>query len=166
MQVLSVIVALWCLAGDGVSHAAKAKAKAHPPDLKILSVDSAPAPFVVNERPLTLTIMVELPKALPEEAFLNVTTLITSPSKSSIRVLETHQALTDKAVTDTAIENGTSRRIEIVQVWDGTDQTKHIVADGIYDYQVQAKLMVVSKNGPVTKETSWKKRGTLEVRTR
>jgi hypothetical protein len=40
------------------------------------------------------------------------------------------------------------------------------VADGIYDYQVQAKLMVPGKNGPVTKETSWKKRGTLEVRTR
>ena len=168
MQALSVVVALWCLAGagDGVSHAAKTKAKAHPPDLKILSVDSTPRPFVVTGQPLTLTILVELPKTLPEEALLNVTTLITSPSKSSIRVLETSQALTDKAVTDAAIDNGNPRRIEIVQVWDGTDQTKHVVPGGAYDYQIQAKLMAPGKNGPLTRATSWKRRGSFEVRER
>ncbi len=151
---------------DGLSHAAKPKATVRTPDLKILSVDRAPLPFVVTAHPLTLTIMVELPKTLPEEALLNVTTLITSPSKSSIRVLESRQALTDKTVTDAAIENGNPRRIEIVQTWDGTDHTKRVVPDGTYDYQVQAKLMVPGKNGPVTKESSWKKRGSLEVRER
>ena len=153
-------------AGDGLSHASKPKAKARTPDLKILSVDPTPLPFVVTEHPLTLTIMVELPKTLPEEALLNVTTLITSPSKSSIRVLESRQALTDKTVTDAAIENGNPRRIEIVQMWDGTDHTKRVVSDGTYDYQVQAKLMVPGKNGPLMKESSWKKRGSLEVRGR
>ena len=163
-----VAVALWCLtgAGDGVSHAAKAKAKGRPQDLKILSVNPTPLPFVVNAHPLTLTIMVELPRMLPEEALLNVTTLITSPSKSSIRVLESRQALTDRIVTDAAIENGSPRRIEIVQVWDGTDQTKRAVSDGTYDYQIQAKLMAPGKNGPLTRETSWKRRGSFEVRER
>lgn len=167
-QALCIAVALWCLAGTGsdVSHAAKAKAKAHPPDLKILSVDPTPLPFVVTARPLTLTIMVELPKTLPEEALLNVTTLITSPSKSSIRVLESRQPLTDKAVTDAAIENGSPRRIEVVQTWDGTDQTKRVVSDGTYNYQVVAKLMAPGKNGPLTRETSWKRRGSFEVRER
>lgn len=166
VQALGVVVALWCLtgSGDGVSHAAKAKAKSRPPDLKILSVDPAPLPFVVTEHPLTLTIMVTLPKTLPEEALLNVTTLITSPSKSSIRVLESRQPLTDKTVTDAAIENGNPRRIEIVQMWDGTDHTKRVVSDGTYDYQVQAKLMVPGKNGLLTRETSWKRRGSIEVR--
>lgn len=153
-------------AGDGLSHAAKPKATAHPPNLKILSVDPTPLPFVVTERPLTLTIMVELPKTLPEEALLNVTTLITSPSRSSIRVLESRQPLTDKTVTDAAIENGSPRRIEVVQVWDGTDQTKRIVPDGTYNYQVVAKLMAPGKNGPLTRETSWKRRGSFEVRER
>ena len=167
-RALGIAAALWCLivSGDGVSHAAKAKAPVRTPDLKILSVNPTPRPFVVVEHPLTLTITVELPKTLPEEALLNVTTLITSPSKSSIRVLESRQPLTDKTVTDAAIENGKPRRIEIVQVWDGTDQTKRVVSDGTYAYQVQAKLMVPGKNGPVTKETSWKKRGSLEVRER
>ena len=153
-------------AGDGLSYAAKPKVKARPPDLKILSVDPMPLPFFVNESPLTLTITVELPKNLPDKALLNVTTLITSPSKSSIRLLENNQPLTDKTLTGADTENGGPRRIKIVQRWDGTDHTKQIVSDGLYDYQVQAKLMVVGKNGPVTRETAWKRRGTFEVRTR
>jgi hypothetical protein len=168
VPIIGLALTLWCLvvAADGVSDAATAKAKGRPPDLKILSVDSMPFPFVVNESPLTLTIMVELPKNLPEKALLNITTLITSPSKSSIRLLENNQPLTDKILADAGTKNGDRRQVKIVQKWDGTDQTKQLVSDGIYDYQVQAKLMVVGKNGPVTRETAWKKRGTFEVRTR
>jgi len=166
LQALGIAMAAWCLAGagDGVSHAAKAKARAHPPDLKILSVDPTPVPFIVSTHPLTLTILVELPKTLPDEALLNVTTLITSESKSSIRVLESLQPLTDAAVTDAAIEQSSPRRIEIVQTWDGIDQTKRVVSDGTYTYQVVAKLMAPGKNGPLTRETSWKRRGSFEVR--
>jgi hypothetical protein len=166
-QALCAAAAMLCLlaAGDGLSHAAKPKATMRTPDLKILSVNPTPLPFVVTEQPLTLTILVELPKTLPEEALLNVTTLITSPSKSSIRVLENQQALTDKTLTDVvASENDTPRRIEVIQIWDGTDYTKRVVSGGIYTYQVQAKLMVPGKNGPLTRETSWKRRGRLEVR--
>jgi len=164
-RAIGIAVALWCLtgSGDGVSHAAKAKAKARPPDLKILSVDPMPRPFVVTEPPLTLTILVELPKTLPGEALLDVATLITSPSKSSIRLLTSRRTLTDEIAADAASD---PRRVEIVQTWDGTDQTKRVVADGTYDYQVQAKLMVPGRNGPLTRETSWKKRGRFVVRER
>jgi hypothetical protein len=168
VQAIGLALALSCLTGpgDSLSYAAKAKAPARSPDLKILSVDPMPFPFVVNEPPWTLTIMVELPKNLPEQAMLNVTTLITSPSKSSIRLLENNQPLTDKTLADAGTKDGDRRQVKIVQKWDGTDQTKQLVSDGIYDYQVQAKLMVAGKNGPVTRETAWKKRGTFEVRTR
>jgi hypothetical protein len=167
-RAVGAALALWCVAGlgDDASHAAKAKPKGRPPALKILSVDPTPLPFIVTKHPLTLTITVELPKTLPEEALLDVTTLITSPSRSSIRLLTSRQTLTDGIAADAVPGDGDPRRIEIIQTWDGTDHTKSIVADGIYDYQVQAKLMVVGKNGPVTKEMSWRKRGTVEVRTR
>ena len=166
MQALAVAVVLGCLTGAsaGASHAAKAKATGRSPDLKILSVEPTPLPFVVTAHPLTFTIMVELPKALPEEALLNVTTLITSPSKSSIRVLESRQPLMDKLPTDARPENGGPRRIEVIQTWDGTDQTKRVVPDGTYAYQVQAKLMAPGKNGSLTRETAWRKRGSFEVR--
>ncbi|TRZ98448.1 MAG: hypothetical protein D4R81_10690, partial [Nitrospiraceae bacterium] len=95
-----------------------------------------------------------------------VTTLIQSPAKSSIRVRERLPPLTDNTVTAAAIENGSPRRIGVVQVWDGTDQTKRVVSDGTYNYQVVAKLMAPGKNGPLTRETSWKRRGSFAVRER
>ncbi len=159
-------------AGDALSHVIKPKTKsmpppkAHPPILRILSVDPTPLPFVVTEQPLILTILVQLPKTLPDEALLNVTTLITSPSRSSIRVLESHRSLTDQVLTEAAIGNGNPQRIEVVQVWDGADQTKRVVPDGIYTYQVVAKLMAPEKNGLLTQTTSRKKRGSFEVRER
>jgi hypothetical protein len=148
----------------GVSDAAKSKVKGKPPELKIISVDPAPIPFLVPAVvPLTLTIMVEMPKTLPEETILDVTTLITSPSKSSIRVLASRQTVTNRSV----MESGDPPRIEIIQTWDGTDQTKRAVSQGRYDYLVQAKLMVNGgKNGAVTRTTSWRKRGSIEVKTR
>jgi|GEM_PF-1770246 len=145
---------------------AKIKVKTHQPNLKILSVDPSPLPFVVTERPLTVTIVVELPKTLPDEALLNVTILITSPSKSSIRVLESLLPITNQIKAEVVGEHGHPQQIEIVQVWDGTDQTKRVVPDGSYTYQVVAKLMAPGKNGPLTQATSWKIQGRFEVRER
>ncbi len=57
------------------------------------------------------------------------------------------------------------RQLEIVQTWDGTDNNDRIVVDGMYDYQVQAKLMVLNKDGyPLTRLSAWKKRGNFEVK--
>ena len=151
---------------EGLSHAArsKSKAKAKPPDLKILSVRPVPLPFSPAEAPLTLTIMVTLPKTLPDETLLDVTTLITSPSKLSIRLLTNRQMVAGNPASGAGDGSSEPRTVEVVQTWDGTDHMKRVVASGIYDYQVQAKLMVRGKNGPMTRATSWKKRGSFEVR--
>jgi hypothetical protein len=162
---VGVVLAAWLLsnAGDNISHA-KTKAKSRPPDLKILSVDTTPLPFVPNGTPLTLIIKIELPKVIPEEALLDVSTLITSTSRSSFRLLSSRQMLrTTGDISEPASE--TERRLEVVQIWDGTDHNDRIVVEGMYDYQVQAKLMVLNKSGaPLTRINAWKKRGILEVR--
>jgi len=41
----------------------------------------------------------------------------------------------------------TGRRLEVVQTWNGTDHNDRIVVEGMYDYQVQVKLMVLNKSG-------------------
>ena len=145
---------------DDLGHAAKAKPRSRVPDFKIVSVDTAPLPFIPNGDPLTLTITVELPKVIPEEMLLDVSTLITSTSRSSFRLLSTRQMLPTTDDTEEA-----QRQLEIVQTWDGTDNNDRIVVEGLYDYQVQAKLMVMNKDGyPLTRFSAWKKRGTLEVK--
>jgi len=148
------------IAGD-LGHAAKAKPKGKAPDFKILSVDTTPLPFVPNGVPLTLTIKLELPKVMPEEMLLDVSTLITSTSRSSFRLLSSRQML--PTIDDVGDE--AQRQLEIVQTWDGTDNNDRIVVDGMYDYQVQAKLMVLNKDGyPLTRLSAWKKRGNFEVK--
>lgn len=144
----------------------KARAKAKMPDLKILSVEASPLPFFLNEHPLTLTISVALPKSIPDDALLDVTTLITSPSKTSFRLLTNRQTVASDAVAEADGATSLPSLVQVLQTWDGTDHTKQIVADGLYDYQVQAKLMVPGKNGPLLREASLKKRGKFEVRTR
>lgn len=143
---------------------AKPKVRGMPPDLKIRSVDPAPLPFVPDEASLTMTIMVELPKVVPEGALLDVTTMITSPSRLSIRLLSDRQLLPGRTAEEA--KNGEASLVEIVQTWDGTDHTKRLVPAGTYEYQVQAKLMVIGKNGPLTRKTSWKKKGSFEVKMR
>jgi len=152
-----------CLLGiaDDLGHAAKAKPKGRSPDFKILSVDAASLKKNPNGAPLTLTIRVELPKVMQEEMLLDVSTLITSTSRSSFALLSSRQML--PTIDDTTEE--AQRQLEIVQTWDGTDNNDRIVVEGMYDYQVQAKLMVMNKDGyPMTRLSAWKKRGTLEVK--
>lgn len=191
-MVLAVCITLggWLTAGfgDGLSQAAKApeqakpdklkqgaekakskpkpksKVKGKPPDLKIRSVDPAPLPFVPDETSLTMTIMVELPRIVSEGTLLDVTTMITSPSKLSITLLSDRQLLPERTAEEA--KNGEASLVEIIQTWDGTDHTKRLVPAGTYEYQVQAKLMVIGKNGPLTRKTSWKKKGSFEVKMR
>src|SRR5947209_17195812 len=163
---LSISVALLATSLDAPSHAATDKPKGKFPDLKILSVEATPVPFFLNEHPLTLTITVALPKSLPGGALLDVTTLITSPSKTSFRLLTNRQAVATDAAAGTDGAKSIPPQVQVMQMWDGTDHTRRIVADGLYDYQVQAKLLVPGKNGPLMREASLKKRGKFEVRTR
>jgi hypothetical protein len=159
-----VLAGSWLGATPEVSYGAKAKVK--PPDLKIVSIDAAPLPFVPTKSPMTLTIMVELPRDIPQDSILDVTTLITSPSRTTFRLLSTRQPLPISNIAPGDLEPSSPRRLEIVHTWDGTDNHERIVSPGLYSYQVQAKLMVKSKLGTLlTRMNAWKKRGNFEVRT-
>src|SRR5207247_7814716 len=118
---LSISVALLATALAASSHAASDKPKGKIPDLKILSVEATPVPFFLNEHPLTLTITLELPKSLPGGALLDVTTLITSPSKTSFRLLTNRQAVANDTAAGTEGAKSIPRLIQVMQTWDGTD---------------------------------------------
>jgi len=163
---LAISVGVLATSLHAPSHAASDKPKGKFPDLKILSVEATPVPFFLNEHPLTLTITVALPKSVPGDALLDVTTLITSPSKTSFRLLTNRQAVANDAAAGADGAKSIPPQVQVMQMWDGTDHTRRIVADGLYDYQVQAKLLVPGKNGPLMREASLKKRGKFEVRTR
>jgi len=100
---------------------------------------------------------------------LEVSSLISSQSKRSMRFLASRQAVSDQPASDpppkaqTAADSPPSR-IVVKLTWDGTDQTKQLVEHGRYRYEVRAKLLVVGENGPRTQMVSWPKRGTLEVK--
>jgi len=163
---LAFSVGLLAMSLEVPSHAFTVKPRGKFPELKILSVEAVPAPFFLNEHPLTLTITVALPKSVPGDALLDVTTLITSPSRTSFRLLTSRQAVAGDATAGTNGAKSVPLQVQVMQSWDGTDHTRRLVADGLYDYQVQAKLLVPGKNGPLMREASLKKRGKFEVRTR
>ena len=83
-----------------------------------------------------------------------------TPAAQELSIASSAEAGTDG-------EKSIPRLVQVKQSWDGTDHTKRVVADGMYDYEVQAKVMVQGKrNGPLTRQASLKKRGKFEVRTR
>lgn len=162
-----------------------------PPDLKILSVVVSPESFTPGESSLSFIIEVELPKELAGSTLLEVSSLISSPSKSSLRFLTSRQpvgaggargpvALPDREPVAGPEAVGASEqsvggpehespespdiRRSITLIWDGNDQTGQRVQQGRFNYEVRAKLLVVGENGPRTQMVSWPKRGTIEVK--
>ena len=162
-----------------------------PPDLKILSVVVSPESFTPGESSLSFIIEVELPKELAGSTLLEISSLISSPSKSSLRFLTSRQpvgaggargpvALPDGEPVAGPEAVGASEqsvggpehespefpdiRMTITLTWDGNDQTGQRVQQGRFDYEVRAKLLVVGENGPRTQMVSWPKRGTIEVK--
>lgn len=158
----------------GVLSAEAADAKRRPvqrpePDLRIVAVTASPEPFSPGTGSLDLAVEVELPKELNGATLLEVSSLISSPSKRSMRFISSRQAVAVQSASDpppTAQTGADSppSRIVVKLNWDGTDQTKQLVEHGRYHYEVRAKLLAVGENGPRTQMLSWPKRGTLEVK--
>jgi hypothetical protein len=92
---------------------------------------------------------------------LEVSSLVTSPSKRSIRFLSLRKPLESPAVTPI---NTDRRTIPVVLTWDGMDHTKAPAEAGIYQFELRAKLLSNGEKGPRTLMLSWPKRGTLEVK--
>jgi hypothetical protein len=146
---------------------AKPRSAPHSPNLRLVNVDISPDPYIVGSGSLQMMIQVELPMSVKPETILEVSSLITSPSKRSVRFLVYRQPI-DLSRLQSSTESGDSGsgkpRLDVTLVWDGTDQTKQLVQEGRYAYEIKAKLLTAIEDGPPrTQSVSWPKRGMLIV---
>ncbi|WNM61194.1 hypothetical protein [Candidatus Nitrospira neomarina] len=125
--------------------------------VKISDVVVSPDPFILGKSPLKLTLLVELPSSLRGANVLEVSAMITSPTRRSMSFVA-HRLLVDELKP-----KGKNPTIPVELVWDGKDQYHQLVADGSYFYELQAKLMEDQGNGPRTKIVSRRVHGTLEA---
>lgn len=147
-----------------VESEARKKARQVPraePGLRIVDLNIAPTPFEPGNGPLQFSVTVQLPKELNGATILEVTSLISSPSKTSLRFL-THRQPVEVAPA----ENGPTERpkLSVELSWDGQDHRKQVAGSGMYSYEVRTKLLADSEKGPRTIMVAWPKRGTLEVK--
>ena len=127
------------------------------PALKILEVASAPSPFEVGNGEMTFSVIVELPKRLDGANLLEVSALISSPSKRSMRFIAQRIPLRMDS------QSQGNPRVHTTLLWNGRNQEKEFVQAGIYRYEIRAKLMNEQSDGPRTKIVSRRSRGTVEV---
>jgi hypothetical protein len=167
MRRVKPIIGLLCaclalaLPMDGLAKTKPSRAPRPEPELKIVDLNIVPIPFVPGNGPLQFAVTVQLPKELDGAAILEVTSLISSPSKTSLRFL-THR----QPVHVSAVPNGDTERqkISVELSWDGQDHRKQLAGSGTYAYEVRTKLLANGEKGPRTIMVAWPKRGTLEVK--
>lgn len=131
------------------------------PELKILDFKIAPTPYNASSGALEITLLVQLPKDLDGATLLEVSSLVSSPSKTSIRFLSTRKALEAPVISALSTD---LPRLPIVLTWDGMDHKKTQAGAGLYQYELRAKLLANGEKGPRTLMVSWPKRGTIEVK--
>jgi len=167
--VLTACLSAWCCLALpfflGSADAKRKPAYRPQPDLKILSIGPSPLSYAQEQGSLDMTIEVELPNDVDGATILEVSSLISSPSKRSMRFLSNRQAVGAQA----SLRPGTASpdakpRVIVTLTWDGTDQSRQAVERGIYSYEIRAKLLTGGEKGPRTRMVSWPKRGTLEVK--
>lgn len=145
------------------------------PELKIIEVSIKPVPYSPQQGELEFGVTLDLPPEVESHALLEVTALISSPSRSSLRFLSYRNPIAPliaatglpriKAVpASTLTQKGPSPRIRIKLTWDGKDHTKQEVSAGTYHYELRAKVIAGGDNTPRTLTVSWPKRGTLAVK--
>ena len=130
------------------------------PELKIIDLNIAPMPYTQGNGPVQFSVTVQLPREIDRALILEVTSLISSPSKTSLRFL-THR----QPIPITSTRNGEQERPKVVVElqWDGQDHRKQVAGAGTYAYEVRTKLLANSEKGLRTLTVAWPKRGTLEV---
>ena len=153
---------LFMLSPEAASAKAKpAKAPRPEPELKILELKISPSPYTVSAGPLEFSAVVQLPRELDGATILEVSSLVTSPSKTSIRFLSLRKPLESTAATPVSMD---PPKVSVVLSWDGMDHTKSPADAGTYYFELRAKLLSNGDKGPRTLMVSWPKRGTVEVR--
>jgi len=99
LVVCAVAGVLW---QPDAADARRKPVQADQPDLRIVAVTIAPAPYSPGEGSLGFTVEVELPHDLSNATMLEVSSLISSPSKSSLRFLASRQPLAGPPPSDSA----------------------------------------------------------------
>ncbi len=127
------------------------------PDLRIVQVTLSPDAYVPGQGMLDVAVEVELPSYLDGAMLLEVSSLISSPSKRSMRFLSTRQPIA------MPLPSGASR-MTVTLTWDGADQHEQAVGQGRYTYEIKAKLLAVGEKGPRTLMLSWPRRGVIEIK--
>lgn len=164
LWVLCTCVAIAVLVAGPLDASAKRKKRRAPrpePQLKILEVKVIPNPFTVSEGPAEFSALVQLPKELNGATLLEVSSLVSSPSKTSIRFLSVRQPVEPQPSSE---KPPARPRVSVVLSWDGLDHNKTAAEAGTYHYELRAKLLVNGDKGPRTQMVSWPKRGTIEVK--
>jgi len=136
---------------------ARKKRKRFISPVKVEEVATSPNPFIIGQSPLTLSMMVKVPLSTVESKILEVSALITSPTRRSMSFVSRRLSL------DEATQGGLRSLVPVDLVWDGKDQYDKLVADGSYFYEIQAKVMEDEGYGPRTKIVSHRLQGTLEA---
>lgn len=167
------LLGLLCLCGSVTllfpldSHArvtSKVKPSGAPrpePELKIVDLVIAPKPYTLGNGSLQFLVTVQLPKDMRGDLTLEVSSLISSPSKTSVRFLTHRQPV---QVSSTSGKDMERQQVSIELVWDGQDQRKQLAVAGTYSYEVRTKLLLNGEKGLRTVMVGWPKRGTLQVK--
>ncbi len=161
---LWLLLCVGLLGGNSSDVHAKAKPNRAPrpePELKILDLTVSPNPYNISAGPLKFSAVIQLPKELNGATLLEVSSFVTSPSKTSIRFLTTRTAL---APHSPPADGAPLPRTSLVLTWDGLDHKKSPAGAGLYHYELRVKLLANGEKGPRTRMVAWPKRGTLEVR--
>ena len=156
-QAFISIVALLALLSTPVALDAKRKRPSPPLPLKIVDVTTSPVPFTPGNGPMSMIVEIKLPEDLSNVDVLEVSSLISSPSKRVIRFLFSRQPL-----EHVVMERG-KPRMRTTLLWDGKDQARRYMTEGTYAYEVRAKLMADEHGFMKAKIVSPRARGTVEV---
>jgi len=145
---------------DGFAKTKPPRVPRPEPELKILDLRIAPTPYEAGNGPLEFSVNVQLPKELNGATVLEVSSLISSPSKTSLRFLTHRQTLQPQS-----IKPGEARTtLPIRLTWDGQDHRKQLAGPGTYAYEVRIKLLANDEKGLRTMMVAWPKRGELTVK--
>jgi hypothetical protein len=131
------------------------------PELKILELNIAPTPYSPEDGPLAFSVTVQLPKELNGATILEVSSLISSPSKTSLRFLSHREPVQTPAPSPVGAGH---QKLALQLSWDGQDHRKQLAGPGTYSYEVRIKLLADGEKGPRTMMVAWPKRGTLQVK--
>jgi hypothetical protein len=139
------------------ADAKRKKRRYSAPSLKILDISTSPMPFAPGSGPLEITVDVALPKNLSQVDLLEVSSMISFPSKRSIRFLYNRHPIEEVE------KAGDTKKFTTTMLWDGKDQTNQLVSAGTYKYEIRAKLMSNKTGRSLVKVVSLRARGELEV---